>query len=279
MIEIAETTLTTRDGARLAARWLSPPDPGPTVVLHPATAAPARFYAPFAQWLAGHAQARVLLYDYRDCGLSRRPGRASASMGDWLALDQDAALDAAARAAGEGPLDVVGHSLGGLGLMFHAAAPRVRRLVAVASGPAWRRRHPLRMAPQIAAFWFLVGPATSRLLGHVPRRITGFGADVPREAFAQWKRWCAQPHFHRVDWGGALPRPDLGAFSGELRIVAAEDDGMIPPATARRLADLYPAATPRLALLTRAAAGGLVIGHEGMFRASRGALWPAIWGA
>lgn len=278
MIESVETTLTTADGARLAGRWLSPSAPRLAVVLHPATAVPARFYRPFAEWLAGHAQARVLLYDYRDCGLSRRPGRASASMADWLVRDQDAALAAAVEAAGDGPVEVVGHSLGGLGLMFHRHAARVRRLVAVASGPAWRRRHPLREAPRVAAFWFVVGPAASRLLGYVPRQLTGFGEHVPREAFAQWKRWCAQPHFHRVDWEGALPKPDLDAFAGGLRIVAAADDGFIPPAAARRLAEFYPAARTEVALLTRAEAGGAPIGHEGMFRTSRRALWPRIWG-
>jgi len=278
MIETVETEIFARDGARLAARWLRPADPRLTVVLHGATAVPAAYYAPFCTWLAGHAQAQVLTYDYRDCGRSRRPGRGRASMADWLALDQDAALSEAARAAGDGPLEAVGHSLGGLGLMFQRDAAKVRRLVAVASGPAYWRRHSLAETPRVAAFWFLVGPATARLLGHVPRQVTGFGEHVPREAFAQWKRWCMQPHFHRVDWGGDLPAPDLDAFAGRLRLVAAADDGVIPPATVRRLAEFYPRATTEFALLARAAAGGLSIGHAGMFKSSRRALWPLIWG-
>jgi len=278
MIESVETELTTADGARLAARWLRPPKPELTVALHGATAVPRRYYEPFAEWLADHARAQVLVYDYRDCGLSRRPGRARASMGDWMLHDQGAALAAAADAAGEGPLDVLGHSLGGLGLLFHKEAPRVRRLVAVASGAGYWRNHPLREKPRVAAFWFVLGPATAGLLGYVPRQITGFGAHVPREAFHQWKRWCLQPDFHRVDWGGALPEPDLGAFAGALRLVGVADDGVIPPASVRALRRFYPAAQDTFTLLTRADSGGLPIGHAGMFKPSRRALWPKIWG-
>lgn len=279
MIETVDLDLTAADGARLAARWLRPAQPSLTVVLHGATAVPRRYYEPFAEWLAGHARAQVLLYDYRDCGLSRRPGRLRASMADWLARDQDAALAAAARAAGEGPLDVLGHSLGGLGLMFHRDAGRVRRLVAVASGAGYWRDHPARALPRVAAFWFLLGPVAAGLLGYVPRQITGFGEHVPRAAFAQWRRWCLQPEFHRVDWGGALPAPDLDAFGGRLRLVGAADDDLIPPAAARALSRFYPAAAADFALLTRADVGGARIGHAGMFKPSRRALWPKIWGA
>lgn len=286
MIQHRDITLTTADGACLAARWSLPAEPATTVVLHGATAVPRGYYETFADWLAAHARARVLIYDYRDIGLSRPrapdgaggPAALKASMGDWLVADQDAALAAAAAAAGAGPLDVIGHSLGGLGLMFHAAAGRVRRLVAVASGSGWWRNHAFPDRARALAFWWAIGPAATALFGHVPARATGFGAAVPAPAFRQWRRWCMQPGFHRIDWGAALPAPALDAFGGALRLVGAEDDGLIPPAAMRATRDFYPAASARFALLSRADAGGLAIGHAGMFRPSRRALWPKIWG-
>ena len=277
MIDSSDFELPTADGARLAARWLSPPSPQRTVVLHGATAVPRRFYEPFAEWLAGHAKARVLIYDYRDCGLSVRAGRARASMGDWMIGDQGTALAEAARVAADGPLEVIGHSLGGLGLLFHKEAPRVRRLVAVASGAGYWRNHPLRETPRVAAFWFLLGPATARVLGYVPRQITGFGEHVPREAFQQCRRWCLNPDFHRVDWGRVLPEPNLDAFAGRLRMVGVADDAIIPPASVRGLARFYPAAQAQFALIERADADGQPIGHAGMFKPSRRAAWPKIW--
>lgn len=271
------------DGVRLAARVFEPAGvpPGVAIVLHGATGVPRDYYAAFARWLAEARGAAVLTYDYRDSGHSARgPVRRSrASMGDWGVLDQGAALEFACETWPDLPVEVVGHSLGGMFLPFHARADRVRQLTAVASGPAFWTRHPPGFLPQVIAFWFLAGPVATLLNGYMPGRLLGLGADLPAPVYWQWRRWCTSPRFHRVDWGGALPQPDPARVTGKVRLVGIADDPMIPPPVVRDLAAFYPQAEIEHLEIAPAAYGLKAIGHLRVFSERCKAAWPVIAGA
>src|SRR5579862_28942 len=108
------------EGAQLAARFYPPQGmPRAHLVLHGATAVPQSYYVPFANWASGQGVG-VLTYDYRDFGASRRrPLRESkTTLADWAVRDQSAAEARLAALAPDGPLWVLGHSLGGLGFAF-----------------------------------------------------------------------------------------------------------------------------------------------------------------
>lgn len=273
-------TITCPDGRELAGRLFTPADGAPAMalVLHGATGVPRDYYARFAAWLAGHRQAAVLIYDYRDCGHSARgPVRqARASMADWAVIDQGAALDFLFDRHPGLPVEVMGHSLGGMGLPFHAKADRVRRMTSVATGPAHWRRHPGHFIGKAMAFWFVLGPLATALLGYMPGRILGQGADLPANAFWQWRRWCTSRGFFRGDWGRHLPQPDLGRMKGTVRLVAIEDDPMIPPAVVRDHAAFFPAAAVEHAVIPVAAAGVSAIGHLRIFSERCRAAWPLL---
>lgn len=268
------------DGCDLAGRLFLPQDQtlDLALVLHGATGVPRDYYAKFAAWLARYRRAAVLIYDYRDFGHSARgPARlARADMADWAVIDQGAALDWLADQFPDLDLEVMGHSLGGLGLPFHDKAGRVRRLTSVAAGPAHWTRHPARFIGKAAAFWFLLGPVTTLALGYLPGWVLGQGADLPARAFWQWRRWCTTRGFYRTDWGRGLPQPDLGRMTGEVRLIAIEDDEMIPPAVVRDHAAFFPAARVTYQVVPVAVTGMRGVGHLRIFSERCKAAWPLL---
>lgn len=252
--------------------------PRVAIVLHGATGVPQTFYAKFARWLAETHGAIVLTYDYSDYGQSARGSitKAGATMAQWGVRDQSAALDHLLGVVGDLPVWVVGHSLGGMYLPFHDNAARVSRLVAVASGPAYWTRHPLSYMPQVIMFWFLVGPLATRLLGYLPGKKLGLGADLPGQVYWQWRRWCLSRDFNRSDWGKALPVPDFGRFTGEVSLISFEDDPMIPPERVEKLTHTYPQASVSHRTVRPQDHGLARIGHLMAFAERSSTLWPEI---
>ena len=278
-----ETVSIESEGRRLAGSLHLPPGaPRRAIALHGATGVPQGYYGPLARWLATHRDAAVLTYDYRDFGRSATgPLRDStASMADWGVTDQGAALDLVCERFPRLPIEVVGHSLGAQYLPWHARAGRVERLVALCSGPAHWLAHPPRFLPRVVFFWFLGGPLAVALAGYLPGRLLGLGADLPRNVYRQWRRWCLSRGFNRRDWGTTLPEPDLGAFRGELVLVAVADDDFVPPARVARLAATYPAAVRVRRVEVRPAELGLArIGHAKLASARCAGAWPGLFDA
>lgn len=271
------------DGVTLAGALTLPADGSPrvAVALHPATGVPMAYYAAFARWFADAHQAAILTYDYSDFGASAvGPVRAStATMATWAVRDQSAALDHLVEIYPDLPVWVIGHSLGGMYNPFHRQAARISRLFAVASGPAYWRKHPLGYMPAVIAFWFLLGPAATRLLGYLPGKALGLGADLPAGVYWQWRRWCLSPDFNRADWGGLLPMPDLHAIRGGVHLISLADDVMIPPERVEKLAAFYPAATVDHRTLDPKAFGLGPIGHIALFSRRMAEVWPGVFRA
>ncbi|MDE2578820.1 MAG: alpha/beta hydrolase [Hyphomicrobiales bacterium] len=269
----------TPDGRTLTGRLHLPAAPVMAVVVNGGVGFPARYYQDFARWLSEMQNAAVLTYDYRDFGWSAdgAPMRCStARLSDWGIKDQSAALSFMAARFSDLPLRVVGHSLGAQWLAFHADVGRIDRVVAVASGPAYWRNHPPAVMPQIVAFWWGLGPAATTLLGYLPGKRLGLGADLPAGVYWEWRKLCTRPGYHQPDWGRAYPQPDLAAARFELTNAPVADDTSIPPAMARKIARFYPQARIREQLIDPSALGLKGVGHGGAFLARNRACWPLI---
>ncbi|MBY0611879.1 MAG: alpha/beta fold hydrolase [Beijerinckiaceae bacterium] len=266
-------------GALIGAHLVKPHGkPRLAVVLHGATGVSQFKYLKFARGLCEREQATVLIYDYRDMGLSARgPLRNSrVSMSDWAVEDQSAALDYLIEACPGLPVWVIGHSLGGMFVNWHRQADRVARVIAIASGPAYLAHHPPTYLPAVLWFWYLGGPPLTALFGYLPGRLSGIGSDLPRDVFWQWRRWCTSKEFHRPDWGKTMPMPDLLRFKGKVRLVGINDDVMVPPTCVKLLAKFYPAAAVEYREIEPKAHGLKSIGHINVFSARCSAAWPAL---
>ncbi len=256
--------------------WRPEGRPRAAVVLHGATGVPHRYYRHFAAWLAAEGYA-VLSYDYRDFGASAaghvRTSRAG--MVDWGLHDQAAAQVAIERLVPDAPLWVIGHSLGGFMLPFQPGAARVKRLIAVASGPTHLSDTVWREWPFVALFWSPPVLWLTKAVGYLPGRLFG-RPDLPARVYSEWRRWCTTRGFYLGDVGKALPVPDWGAMRGEAKFVAVADDPWIPPPVVWRLMQHYPEAVKRQLVLKPAEHGLKKIGHIGVFAEKNRALWPAI---
>lgn len=258
------------------------PDAPPrrAIVMNGATGVPHGYYARFATWLAETEQAVVLTYDYRDFGASAggslRTSRAT--MADWGVGDQSAAADFLLETYPDLPLWVIGHSLGGLFVPFHAQADRVERVIAVASGPAHWSGHPLTFMPTVLFFWWLAGPLLTLLFGYTPGRLLGLGENLPAGVFWQWRRWCLSRRFYRRDWGKSLPVPRFAAVRCPVTLISIADDEMLPPATVARLRQFYPEAQVDHRTISPASIGARRIGHIRLFSDRNAAAWPAVLG-
>ncbi len=203
------------------------PRRGTALLLH-AMLADARYQFRFAAWLA-RSGIETFALDFRGHGGSRPPTIEQGwRFTDHVAFDLPAAL-AAARRSADGPVTVVGHSLGGLAIV--AQGPRradgiVGKVVLVAA-TVWRRAEVagLRLAYEAA------GMTVLRLLGALgrpmrARRLRLGTADEPSAWAADLSRWWRTSEWDHDARAARMDVPVL-AFAGER-------DSYCPPAHAAR---------------------------------------------
>ncbi|MBU2983562.1 alpha/beta hydrolase [Lentibacter algarum] len=273
-----EETVTFPAGtASLTGTFFAPDSPtNGAVLISAATGIPHGYYQHFARWLATEHGLAVLSYDYRDFGASLHgPMKASkATMAIWAVDDVQAARSYLLSRVPEGDLWMIGHSLGGLGHRFHAPEPRLKRAIAVTSGPAYQSEHPMPYRLFVLSFWHVLGPLFTTVMGYLPGKKTGLGADIPSGVFWQWRRWCTTRGFCDNDPDKRLANPQ--SLTCELRTVSLSDDEMIPPHVVRQQGDWHPDAKQTHVVLSPAEFGLGEVGHLAAFRRKNAALWPEI---
>ncbi|MFD2055765.1 alpha/beta fold hydrolase [Mesorhizobium calcicola] len=267
-------------GARLAAKFYPPSGPARAhLLLHGATGVPQFYYRNFAHWAASHGIG-VLTYDYRDFGASQQGSlrQSRATMATWGIEDQAAAEATLCELAPEGPLWLLGHSIGGLMFPFRRHDSRVERIITIGSGFANFRDHPWSYLPIVLAFWFGVGPIATALAGYLPGRRILLGADLPAGVYWQWRRWCTKRDFFRSDTGKSLPEPDFSAPDVDVRIFTMKDDVVVPPVCVWRFADAFPAGSVKRTMLIPGDFGLKSLRHIQVLSKHSAAAWPAILG-
>lgn len=240
------------------------------VQISPATGVSARYYGPFARWLAGQGDA-VLTFDYSH---AQAPRRANVTMADWGVRDVGAARHWVRRRHPNAPLWAIGHSLGGLCLPFQPGLTLLDRAICVAAGPVDLSDHPWREWFGIASTWYGHGPALTAMLGYFPGQRLGLGADIPGPVYWQWRRWCSRRGSCRAD--PAMPPLATPALRAPVTLVALGDDGLVPPAAVWRLADWLPEAPITRRLIVPSDHGLKTIGHIAAFSPRNAALWPTL---
>ncbi len=266
------------DLTRLRGRVFRPKGlPKAAIILHGATAVPQRFYQEFARWLTTLGYG-VLTYDYRDFGESLRGDLrdSRATMAQWGVIDQSAAQSELERQFPGTPIWAIGHSLGGLMMPFQPNAARFERIITLGSGPVHLRDHPWPYRALAAAFWF--GPAAwlVPVLGKFPGRLLGFGPDLPRGVFRQWRRWCTSNGFFTGDIHRELPPPDLSHITARMKFVAVSDDPQVPPKAVWKGMQYFTEAHKKQLTLKPENFGLEGIGHIRAFAAENAATWPEI---
>ena len=276
-----EVTFTAEDRIELTGHLFETDNPKSIFVIHPATGVPELYYEPFARWLCENQNACVLTYEYRDMANATPASmRASnTSMTDWGIHDQSAAVEFASVEFAGLQIHTIGHSLGGMCLPFHRNCEKVASHIAVNAGPAYWLSHPAGFMLQVILFWFLLGPLVTFLFGYMPGKLIGLNADLPREVYWQWRRWCINRQFFEIDWGKSIKHTDLTRVTCPVRLISTQDDLMIPPWQVKKLATYFPNADVEYFEISPQKFGLKSIGHIGIFSKRNRATWPEMLGS
>ena len=264
-------TVVADDGRELRATRFEPVvEARGAVVLVPAMATPASFYAPFATWLA-ESGFHVLTFDYRGTG-SRAEMRAETGDALRWAGDAASALEALLDEDLGVPVTLVGHSLGGQFLPFVRHDLLDRALLVAAGSGYWRLNRP-NVRRWALPFFRVIAPLAMRVSGYYPGRRLGMLGDAPSAPMKQWARWCLSTDYYGVDV------PDLAGRLAELDLpvaaVSFTDDELLGARSHLALEEMYAAAPVEAHRLAPEDLGVERIGHHGFFRAPMRPSWDA----
>ncbi|MGB2247706.1 MAG: alpha/beta fold hydrolase [Alcanivorax sediminis] len=238
------------------------------ILIASALGVPARFYNAYANFMAMRGFT-VLSFNYRGIGLSGQQGNpALIRLAQWGSQDLDTMIGQATKSAGNHPVYLVGHSIGGQVVGLAKRADQLSAVIFVgASFPYWSRG-PLPYRLKLLSFYYCLVPIVGRLRDPFPARAVGLSnADMPSRLLRDWAEWASQkdyllsPRFH-LNANQAYSELCLPALAFEFA-----DDLIAPAAAAQKLYDSYPSLQIEV---RRKPAGKPVIGHMGFFRESVG---------
>ncbi|GAB4168873.1 MAG: alpha/beta fold hydrolase [Wenzhouxiangellaceae bacterium] len=189
--------ITSADGHRFELIECGVPTPTRTLLLLPGLGIPARQYIAFGEALAAHG-IHSLIHEWRGLGSSsvRASRRCDWGYRELLTLDLPASIAAASAVAGDAPVWIAGHSLGGqLALLTAAGLPgRMAGVTLIASGLPWIRAFSGAMRWKLGLV-FALFPTLARLRGHFPGRRLGFGGNESRGVIQDWVRTGRTGHY------------------------------------------------------------------------------------
>ncbi|MFC7528322.1 serine aminopeptidase domain-containing protein [Actinoplanes sp. GCM10030250] len=248
-----------------------------TLVIHPATATPERFYAGFAAFLAGNGIAAVT-YDYRGTGGSGSPRvHRHLGMRDWMEGDVPAAAAWAAERFPGLPRLAIGHSLGGHALSLGNGTAGLTAFALLASHAGTARAVPDPVERfRVRLLLHVLGPALGAVLGYVPARRLGLGEDIPAAAMRQWGGWARLPRYF-FDDPAMRARERAATVTQPVLAIGFTDDPWATPEQVDFLTSHLTAANVERRTYSPADGGVARIGHHGFLRRGvQETLWPEV---
>ncbi|GAB6259973.1 alpha/beta hydrolase family protein [Photobacterium sp. R1] len=238
-----------------------------------ATGVPQGFYRRFSQF-ASEQGFETLTFDYRGIGESKPDTLKGFEMDllDWGKLDLAAAVDFMSK--DDIPVFIIGHSYGGHAFGLLPNHQNVSGFYVFGTGAGWHGYMPFSEQVKVLTMWNLVLPVLTWWKGYCAWNILGMGADLPRQAFSQWRHWCRFRHYFFDD-------PNMAGIetlyqSVQTPIVAANalDDLWAMPESRDAFVQHYSNAPLTRLNLSPEILGGK-IGHMGYFRKHAEPLWQA----
>ena len=267
-MEARPVAIVCEDGVRLGGHLWEGMGNGAcgAVVINPATAVLARYYHPYARFLAGHGFT-VLTYDYRGIGQSRPATLRGCHVrwADWGEQDFAAALYYLHAHAPDGPRLVAGHSIGGFLPGFARNAPLIDRMLTIGAQYAyWRDYAPARRL-RLLFKWHIVMPLLTALCGYFPGKALGWLEDLPAGVANDWSfRRARMELSHPVqDRADILKR--FADVTAEILAIGVTDDEIATPKAIRRALAYYGNANFVEAALSPADIGVDRLGHFSLF--------------
>jgi predicted alpha/beta hydrolase len=237
-------------------------------VINSATGVVARYYHPYARFLADHGFA-VLTYDYRGIGQSRPEAlrKAAYTWRQWGEQDFDVALRHALEHGGSGRLLVVGHSIGGFIPGYSPKAARISGLLSVGGQFGywgdyhWKRRLPM------AIKWHVAMPLITAALGYFPGKRLGWLEDLPKGVALGWGLQQSRAEQGLAPEKVTKMRAGFSGLTMPILAVTMSDDAIATPRAMHRAAAYYGGAPVTKVLLSPRDLGFDAVGHFNLFHA------------
>jgi predicted alpha/beta hydrolase len=237
-----------------------------TVIINPATGVIARYYHYYARFLAEHGF-DVLTYDYRGIGLSRPADlkRCLHRWFEWGEQDFDAVLQFARKRDPDGPLLVVGHSIGGFLPGFARHAPAVDRMLTVGAQYAYWPDYAQRQRIGLVLKWHVAMPLLTVLCGYFPGKRLGWLEDLPAGVAHEWsfRRARMELSYPLVRRPAILAR--FSAMKAPILAISVSDDPFGTPPAVRRALAYYTGSAATIVELSPEDYGMTGIGHFSLF--------------
>ena len=278
MIAAQPLRIAAADGRALPARLFeSSGAQRGTILIAAAMGVPQRYYADFAQYLAGAGYA-VYTFDYRGMGEDAPASLRgfACDVHDWAEKDYNAAVRHAKASAPELPLYVIGHSLGGQlpGLLPDHAL--IAGLITVASGSGYWRDNVPRLRYVVPVLWYLLVPLLVPLFGYWPGARLNIIANLPKGVIHEWRRWCLHADYF-CDAQGRRIEAHFPEIRFPVLSLSFTDDEYLSQANTRKLHARYLHTQVEFQRITPGDAGVKRIGHFNFFRKQFAAtLWPRV---
>ena len=266
-------TITADDGRALTATWYEPTGVTPVgvVVIAPAMATPASYYAAFATWLATQGF-RTLTFDVRGTESVAAMKAESGDLLRWFG-DMADALDLALDTADGLPVTYVGHSLGGQAIPF-VDHSRLGRIVTVASGTGYYRHNLPAFRWGVPLTKYVIEPVASRAAGYFPGRRLRILGNLPTGVMRQWGRWCMHPDAMGADVPNVAER--FASVTTPITSLTFTDDQLLSEANFADLHDRFVNADRIHQRYSPAQLEVERMGHHGFFRARHQDLWDEL---
>lgn len=269
-LKVVETAieLQCRDGVTLRGHlWQTETNGGSgVVIINAATGIQARYYHRFARFLAEQGFS-VLTYDYRGIGASKT--RSLRGCGyrwrDWGEQDFDAALRFALGQAHAGPVQVIGHSIGGFLPGFSHEGHNIFRMLTIGAQYAYWRDYSEFHRTKLFWKWHVAMPALTLVLGYFPGKRLGWLEDLPAGVAYEWsfrgqRMERSYPASERDD---ILSR--FGSVTAPILAVGVSDDPIASLQAIDRTLDYYRSASKTRVLITPFDLGVEQVGHFSLF--------------
>ena len=272
-------TLHTADSYSISARLFAAISAAKgQLIVAGATGVGQRFYRRFAGY-ASQQGFNVLTLDYRGVDQSAPKCLKGFQMdfADWGQLDLAAAVDFMHRE--ELPLFLVGHSYGGHALGLLPNHEKITRCYTLGTGAGWHGWMPVAERLKVQFMWSVIFPALVAWKGYLPWKMLGIGADMPKDVYRQWKRWCSMPHYFFDDPLVCEERKQQFAqVRTEVTAAVALDDLWALPASRDAFMDYYSGAQVIRRDIDPQEFGLAFgrIGHMGYFRSTAQPLWDQV---
>lgn len=243
-----------------------------SVIINPATGVAARYYHRYAHFLTT-CGFDVLTYDYRGIGRSRpeRLIKCGYRWRDWGERDFEAALTFMKEQRPNGPLIVVGHSVGGFLPGLAESAPLIDRMLTVGAQYAWWGDYAPRRRLGLFLKWHVAMPAATAIFGYFPGRRLDWLEDLPAGVANEWS--FRGPRFERSHPQAARQEvlARMAAVTAPILAVTVSDDELGTVPAIRRTLGYYAGADRTAVLLEPADYGRIAIGHFNLFHNSHAA--------